>query len=130
MMNHAERVREAQRHRRPAEHASASRLRALDTFGLRYSRVDDFNVIVEGDYTLNLAFSFWRSIDGSRQGYLVSSLRAEIKGTLDSEKPVTGRDSIASDDTGKTSPPAIAESVTGSILSGGVSTELLPAVWP
>lgn len=122
MTAQAERLKAANRGHRIAEPASRSRLAALDSFGLRYERVDDFNVIVEGDYQLNLAMSFWRSIDGTTQGYLVSALAAEI--ARNSEKPVAGRDSTAAELTsGKLTRPAVAESVTG-------STSLLPAVSP
>lgn len=115
----AERIKAAHRGYRQAEPASRSRLVALDSFGLRYTRVDDFNVVVEGAYQLNLAMSFWRSIDGTAQGYLVSALAAEIK------KPVTGRDSTVAELTsGKLIRPAVAESVAGP------SCELLPEVSP
>ena len=89
----SERIREAHRGWRRAEPASRSRLAALDTFGLAYERVDDFNVLVEGEYQLNLAMSFWRAIDGSAQGYLVSTLDAEIR--RNSSKLAEGRDSAA-----------------------------------
>jgi hypothetical protein len=149
MTSAAERIREQHRGARLAAPASVSRLAALETFGLRYDRVDEFNVIVEGDYQLNLAMSFWRANDGSAQGYLVSALNEEIKrrftdglvamvpeGTtilmVDtfnsiSEKPVAGRNSVAAGDRELTvkPPAAVAESVTG-------PNSLLPAVnqWP
>ncbi|MCC8967893.1 hypothetical protein H8A95_37690 [Bradyrhizobium sp. Pear76] len=95
MTSQAERIREQHRGWRRAEPASASRIAALNTFGLRYVQVDDFNVIVEGEYQLNLAMSFWRAIDGSAQGYLVSTLNDEIRGMRPDEKPAAGRDSSA-----------------------------------
>ncbi len=112
MTTQAERIKAAHRGFRQAEPASRSRLAALDSFGLRYERVDDFNVIVEGKYFLNLALSYWRSLaDKSCHGYLVSALNAKIN----SEKPVAGRDSIAANRTASNHEPdaAIAESVTG-----------------
>jgi hypothetical protein len=138
----AERIKEAHRGYRIAEPASRSRLAALDSFGLRYVRVDDFNVVVEGGYHLNLAMSFWRSDDGAVQGYLVSSLAAEIRlqrlaadvpaGTsvlmIDpfNSNPAGGRDSVAASsalsDSGR---HAIAESPVGA-----VSSSLLPVVSP
>lgn len=126
MTSRAERIREQHRGARLAAPASVSRLAALNTFGLRYEHVDEFNVIVEGGYQLNLAMSFWRANDGSAQGYLVSALNEEIKRNRNSN-PVAGRDSAAVGNrelTGKP-PAAIAESVTGPI-------SLLPAVnqWP
>lgn len=129
MTAQAERIKAANRGHRIAEPASRSRLAALDSFGLRYVRVDDFNVVVEGDYELNLAMSYWRSNDGSVQGYLVSALAAEI--ACNSEKPVTGRDSTVAELTsGKSTRPAVAESVAGPILPGAVSASLLPVVTP
>lgn len=125
----AERIKAANRGHRIAEPASRSRLTALDSFGLRYVRVDDFNVVVEGNYELNLAMSYWRNDDGSAQGYLVSALAAEI--ARNSEKPVTGRDSTAAELTsGKLSRSAVAESVAGPISSGAGSASLLPVVMP
>lgn len=90
----SERIREAHRGWRRAEPASRSRLAALETFGLAYERIDDFNVIVEGSYQLNLAMSFWRAIDDSAQGYLVSALDAEIRRRRNIEKLAAGRDSV------------------------------------
>ena len=89
----SERIREAHRGWRRAEPASRSRLAALETFGLAYERIDDFNVLVEGEYQLNLALSFWRAIDDSAQGYLVSALDAEIR--RKSPKLAEDRDSAA-----------------------------------
>ena len=89
----SERIREAHRGWRRAEPASRSRLAALETFGLAYERIDDFNVLVEGEYQLNLALSFWRALDGSAQGYMVSALDAEIR--RKSSKLAEGRDSAA-----------------------------------
>lgn len=149
MTGHADRIRGAQRHK--AEPASRSRLAALDTFGLRYEMIDEFNCLIEGWYTLNLAMSFWRSIDGASQGYLISALDGEIKrqrkadierlaadvppgtrllviDTLNSnyQKPTGGRDSIAADRAGSGKPTAaIAESPVGPI-----SSSLLPVVMP
>lgn len=124
----AERIKAAHRGYRQAEAASRSRIAALETFGLRYERVDDFNVIVEGRYQLNLAMSFWRSNDGTAQGYLVSALAAEI--ARNSEKPATGRDSTVAELTSGKSRPAVAESVTGPILADARSASLLPVVMP
>jgi len=125
----AERIKAAHRGFRQAEPVSRSRLMALDSFGLAYQRIDDFNVLVGGDYQLNLAMSYWRSTsDPSRHGYLVSTLDAEIK--RNSPKPAAGRDSIA--EGGRTAstttddPAAIAESA-----AGPVSSSLLPDTkWP
>jgi hypothetical protein len=118
----AERIKAAHRGFSQAAPASASRIAALNSFGLRYERIDDFNVVVEGRYLLNLAISFWRKDDNTAQGYLVSALAAEI--ARNSEKPVTGRDSTAAELTsGKLTRPAVAESVTG-------SPSLLPVVSP
>jgi hypothetical protein len=127
MTTQSERIKAAHRGLRQAEPASRSRLAALDTFRLRYERLDDFNVIVEGKYLLNLALSYWRSLaDKTCHGYLVSALNAKIV----SEKPAAGRDSIA--EGGRTAstttadPPAIAESA-----AGPVSSSLLPETkWP
>lgn len=128
MTGHAERIKTAHRGYRQAEAASRSRIAALETFGLRYVRVDDFNVIVEGDYQLNLAMSFWRSNDGTAQGYLVSALAAEIK---HSEKPTPGRDSTVAELTsGKQTRPAVAESGVGPSSSDAGSASLLPLVSP
>jgi hypothetical protein len=94
MTAQAERIKAYHRGFRQAEPASRSRIVALESFGLRYERVDDFNVIVEGRYQLNLALSYWRSIDDPAcHGYLVSALAAEIK--RNSRKPAAGRESIA-----------------------------------
>jgi hypothetical protein len=114
-----------------AEPASRSRLVALESFGLRFERVDDFNVVVEGGFQLNIAMSYWRSIDDpSCHGYLVSALDAEIK-KRNPEKPVTGRDSVAANRTASLPrSTAIAESVAGPILSDARSASLLPAVTP
>ena len=125
----SDRIREANRGWRKAEPASRSRLAALATFGLRLERVDEFNVIVEGRYELNLAMSFWRAIDGSAQGYLVSALAAEIGGNRNLEKLAEGRDSIASPITTSgiaAQGHAIAES-SASPLS---QTALLEPTWP
>jgi hypothetical protein len=130
-----ERLRQSHRGARLAEPASSSRLAALNSFGLRYVRVDDFNVIVEGDYQLNLAMSFWRANDGSAQGYLVSTLDAEIRRNRNSEKPVAGRESIVNPaDSDKAAELTIdsgcdAESATGPSLTAG-SASLLPVVTP
>lgn len=116
MTSAAERIREQHRGWRQAEPASASRIAALNSFGLRYVQVDDFNVIVEGGYMLNLAMSFWRAIDGSAQGYLVSTLNDEIRGTRPEEKPAAGRDSGPADDEThirQTSRPRPAEPAVG-----------------
>lgn len=114
MTAHAERIREAHRGWRKAEPASRSRIAALETFGLRYEVIDDFNVRVAGRYVLNLAISYWRAEDGSAQGYRVSTLDTEIKrwtierlaadvppdanllliDTFNSEKPGAGRDNV------------------------------------
>lgn len=126
MTTAAERIKEQHRGARRAEPASASRLAALNTFGLRYVRLDDFNVEVEGEYLLNLAMSFWRAIDGSAQGYLVSTLDAEIRRQ---GKPAAGRNSVAAAKTPTSLPldAAVAESV-----AGPKSSLLLPEVnqWP
>lgn len=119
MTAHAERIRESHRGWRMAEPASRSRLSALATFGLKFERVDDFNVVVAGQYELNLALSFWRAIDGSSQGYLVSALAAEI---ARNSNPAPGRDS-ASVELETTDTQQCAES------GAGVSS-MLPAVWP
>ena len=107
-----------------AEPASRSRIAALETLGLRYERLDDFNVIVEGRYQLNIAMSYWRAIDGSAQGYLVAALAAEIK--RNSEKPVAGRDSIAPELTFPTTLGSDSESATDHLSR----LSLLPTVWP
>ena len=122
MTTTAERIREQHRGARLAATASASRLAALETFGLRYVHVDEFNVIVEGEYQLNLAMSFWRANDGSAQGYLVSTLDAEIRRN-NPEKPVT--DSISISTPELTKQETNAEPVAGAVLS-------LPVVnrWP
>jgi hypothetical protein len=104
---------------------------ALRTFGLRFVEVDDFNVIVEGDYQLNLAMSFWRAIDGSCQGYLVSALAAAIGRQRPSPplspNPAEGRDSSAASRT-------TVRQMTGSALAessaGSPTAELLPETWP
>ena len=112
------------------------------------------NVIVEGDYQLNLAMSFWRSNDGTAQGYLVSTLDTHFRQRAadrqaaalpaaaklvriatfnsNSEKPVTGRDSDgASRTASKTAThDPIAESVAGSISPDAGSASLLPVVSP
>lgn len=122
----SERIKASHRGFRQAEPASRSRIIALNSFGLRYERIDDFNVLVEGRYQLNLAMSYWRSIDGTSHGYLVSALDAEIK---NSEKPAAGRDSVA-DRSGAALPayaPAIAESAAPA-MDGSAS--LLPVVTP
>lgn len=127
MTGQAERLRQSHRGARLAEPASSSRLAALNTFGLRYVRVDDFNVIVEGDYQLNLAMSFWRANDGSAQGYLVSTLDAEIRKHV-SPKPVADAINI--------SPPELtkqetnAEPVAGPHSFDTGSAALLPVVTP
>jgi hypothetical protein len=155
MTAQAERIKAAHRGHSRAEPASRSRIAALDTFGLRYERVDDFNVIVEGRFLLNLAMSYWRSVDDEDgcHGYLVSTLDAEIKkrtierlaadvppGTTllmidtfnsSSGKPVTGRDSAAANRIASTDPSAaVAEFVTGDISHETGSASLLPAVTP
>lgn len=129
MTTAAERLREAHRGLVRAAPASASRLAALRTFGLRYIEVDDFNVIVEGDYQLNLAMSFWRAIDGSSQGYLVSGLAAEIKGH--SPNPAEGRDSGAELRTivRQMTGPALAESSAGA-NSDALSALMERPAWP
>ena len=127
MTAQAERIKESHRGWRRAEPASRSRLAALDTFRLRYVRVDDFNVIVEGGFQLNLAMSFWRSNDGSSQGYLVSTLHAEIN--RNSEKPVAGRDNVPAE-LEATELHQHVESVTGPISPGAGSASLLPMVTP
>lgn len=155
MTSQAERIKERNRGWRRAQPASDSRLAALNTFGLRYERVDDFNVIVEGRYQLNLAMSFWRSDDGTAQGYLVSTLDAEIKkrtvdrlaadvpaGTnlvlidpFNSRKPAAGRDSVAANEREISGKPvaAVAESAAGptsfDTIHGGTAS-LLPVVSP
>lgn len=129
MTGQAERIREAHRGWRQAEPASRSRLLALETFGLRYVQVDDFNVVVEGEYLLNLALSYWRAEDNSCHGYLVSGLAAEIGRTrviesaqpiCISEKPAAARDSAARPDT-----HTVAEA-----SAGHQSSSLLPVVMP
>ncbi|SRR5258708_2363533 len=151
MTGRAERIIAAHRGKSIAAPASASRMAALDSFGLRYKRIDDFNVVVEGEYQLNLAMSFWRSHDGTSQGYLISALDAEIKrrrsllerltadippgarvlviDTLNSnfQKPAASRDSVASPQLSSgTSEIGIAEFAAGPISSS------LPLVnqWP
>ena len=128
MTGQAERIKAAHRGYRQAEPASRSRIAALNTFGLRYVHIDDFNVLVEGQFILNIAMSYWRDVDcDDCCGYLVSALRDQIA-KRNSEKPVTGRDSDA--DSGRTACctterplTALAESVTG-------SPSLLPVVSP
>ncbi|QOZ25332.1 hypothetical protein [Bradyrhizobium sp. CCBAU 51753] len=135
MINQSDRLKERHRGWQKAQPASASRLAALKTFGLRYVELDDFNVLVEGEYTLNLAMSFWRANDGSAQGYLVSTLHDEIRGKQLHEKPAAGRDSGAViggvppiDNQAK----ALAESAAGSIApeSPTSTATLLPEVSP
>jgi hypothetical protein len=126
MTAQAERIKAAHRGVRQAEPASRSRVIALNSFGLKYERIDDFNYLVEGEYLLNVAMSYWRSeTDPGRHGYLVSGLNAEIK--RNSRKPVAGRESVAADRPTPTDPDAaIAESATGA-----VSASLIPeAIWP
>lgn len=135
----AERIKEHNRGFRRAEPASRSRLAALDTFGLRYERVDDFNVIIEGRYLLNLGMSYWRSNDDEEgcHGYLVSTLDAEIR-KRKSEKPVAGRDSVARPADSDTAAELTfdsgcdAESAAGAVLSGEGAALVLPMVnqWP
>ncbi len=125
MTSASDRIKERHRGWRQAQPARESRLAALSSFGLKYDHIDDFNVLVESRYQLNLALSFWRSVDDpQRQGYLVSALAAELK-KLNPEKPVTGRDSAAGcgDRTVCTTEPpqaARAESVTGPTSLPGV----------
>ena len=137
----SERIKEAHRGFRKAEPAARSRLVALNSFGLRYEHVDDFNVIVEGEYHLNLAMSFWRATDGSAQGYLVSALAAEIK--RNSPKLAEGRDSVAAIPLGPRSARPHAESSASPFIQADVdpdttarvaraesSASLLPEVLP
>ena len=127
MTARAERIKAAHRGFQKSELASRSRIAALDSFGLRYQQVDDFNVIVEGKYQLNLAMSYWRSSDGTSHGYLVSALASKIR---DSEKPVTGRDNVPAE-LEATELHQHVESVTGPI-SADAPLKLIPrsAVWP
>lgn len=146
MTGQAERVREAHRGWRQAEPAARSRIAALETFGLRYERIDDFNVLVEGFYLLNLALSYWRAQDNSCHGYLVSALDAEVRSRRASavaaavphgttvividtfsshqEKPAAGRDNV----------PAELEATElhqhVESAAGHQSSSALPAVWP
>ena len=132
----AERIKAAHRGFRKAEPASASRVAALETFGLRFTRVDDFNVIVEGEYQLNLAMSYWRSLDGSSHGYLVSALNAEIKGYKQiHETPAGGRDSAATSETtlspdAAASSEAVAESPAGDLSATSMSALMERSPWP
>lgn len=147
MTGQAERIREAHRGWRQAEPASRSRLIALETFGLRFERVDDFNVLVEGQYLLNLALSYWRAEDNSCHGYLVSALDAEIKrtkvieqpepttselvqpiGKRSKRKPAPGRDSDATGD--RTADSTTASTVAIAESGAGASSRLLPVVAP
>jgi len=122
MTTTAERLRESHRGARRSAPASESRLAALQTFGLRFEKIDDFNVIVEGAYQLNLALSFWRAIDGPSQGYLVSALNDQIR------NPAAGRDSVAaSDRTLATQSAAVAESAAG---TGWTDALMERAAWP
>lgn len=132
MTGQAERIREQHRGSRMAAPASQSRLAALNTFGLSYSRIDDFNVLVEGRYQLNLAMSYWRAVDGSSHGYLVSALYAEIN-KINSEKPVTGRDNVPAELEATELHQQHVESVTGPISFDelvAASASLLPLVTP
>jgi hypothetical protein len=147
----AERIKAAHRGSMRAECASRSRIAALNTFSLNYERIDEFNVQVEGVFQLNLAMSYWRSIDDPTcHGYLVSGLNAEIErrraAALDTivasvpthaaaviidtfndhpEKPATGRDSDAATDLTHTS----AQSCVAESVAGHTSSQL-PGVWP
>lgn len=137
MTGQAEKIRERHRGWRRAQPASESRIAALNTFGLRYVVVDDFNVIVEGRYHLNLAMSFWRADDNSAQGYLVKTLRDEIRGKQlheHHEKPATDRDSVTAIPSDNPDPSddnqasaVVAESVAGSYSLDAGSASLLPA---
>jgi hypothetical protein len=136
MTTQAERIKERHRGWRRAQPASDSRLAALATFGLRFVQVDDFNVTVEGNYQLNLAMSFWRANDGSAQGYLVSTLDAEVRRQ---RKPAVGRDSVAVGDriaspSTQRESAAVAESAAGPIVSYderfGETAARLPVVSP
>jgi hypothetical protein len=129
MTGQAERIKEQHRGFRRAEPASQSRIAALNSFGLRYEQIDDFNVMVEGEYQLNLALSYWRAIDGSCHGYLVSALDAEIK-KRNSGISTEGRDSVAASATSDTGRQLIAESSVGTPSLDELidSSSLLPVV--
>lgn len=128
MTTAAERLKASNRGAQLAAPASASRIAALESSGLRFSYLDDITVVVESDYVLNIAGSHWHRIDDPAcHGYLVGSLAAEIR-KRNSEKPATGRDSVVAG--GRTALTAtdvtapIAESVAGPTSS------LLPVVAP
>lgn len=125
MTGQAERIREAHRGCRQAEPAARSRLIALETFGLRFERVDDFNVLVEGRYHLNLALSYWRAEDNSSHGYLVSALAAEVN---KNSNPAPGRDSDTASD--RTADSTTATSAVIAESAAGTSSVLQQAVWP
>lgn len=133
MTGQSERIRESHRGSRMAEPASRSRLAALATFGLRFVQVDDFNVVVEDEYELNLAMSYWRAADGSSHGYLVSGLAAEIGRTkvlepTDKTNPAPDRDSDATGD--RTAEPTTASAIAITESGAGASSRLLPVVVP
>lgn len=114
-------------------------IRALESKGLTVTDLDGIEYRVADKVAFFPRNGFWRFLDGSRQGYGASrlipalaglALQAEhmAKPTLDpmverlrkpekknSEKPVTGRDSVAAVRTASIELPvaAIAESVTG-----------------
>lgn len=144
MINQSERIMGAHRGWWKAEPASRSRLAALETFGLRFERLDDFNVRVEGSYLLNLALSYWRAEDNSCHGYLVSALDAEIKRTKiieplvpstrelvlaigkrkqESENPAPDRDSAP----GELEPIELHRCAES---GAGVSSAMLRSTWP
>jgi hypothetical protein len=112
-----DRIKAAHRGRQMAAPASQSRLLALGTFGLSFEQIDEFNVIVEGEYHLNLAMSFWRASDGKTHGYLISALHAAIKRNRNPEKPAEGRDSTIPREVtaGKASGRMVAESSAGAV---------------
>lgn len=131
MTGQAERIKEAHRGLRQAEPASRSRIAALNSFGLHYERIDDFNVRVEGFFLLNLALSYWRAEDNSCHGYLVSALDAEIR-RRHFEKPVAGRDSIAKPaDPDRAAELTLDSGCDAESAAGSISSPL-PAVnpWP
>lgn len=120
----SERIKAAHRGFSRAEPASRSRIAALDSFGLRYTRVDDFNCLVEDRYQLNLAMSFWRAIDGSSQGYLVSALYVELE-KQNPKKPAAVSTNISTPELTKRETNA--ETAAGPSLS---SNDILTNSWP
>lgn len=91
----ADRIRSQHRGSSIAAPASASRLAALEHYGLRYEMLDDLAVLVEQQYRFNIAGSSWVHVsERDCHGYLVASMFADFK-KRNSEKLAPGRDSGA-----------------------------------